>query len=205
MQKTEGVNVQLMGARPRVGFEKHEVSRDAQLLQRVAARDLKAFEQLYRHYQPRLARFLVNIVKRPQLVEEVLNDTMMAVWSTAANFRGASKVSTWIFAIAYRQGVKARSRWDEPLPDRPDNDQPSADASPDDLLHLSRAHDVLVEAMNGLSADHRAVVDLTYFHGMGYREIAEIMECPIDTVKTRMFHARRKLKRVIPGDPGDWL
>jgi RNA polymerase sigma-70 factor (ECF subfamily) len=205
MQKTEGVNVQLMGARPRAGFEKQEVSRDAQLLERIAARDLKAFEQLYRHYQPRLARFLVNIVNRPQLVEEVLNDTMMAVWSTAANFRGASKVSTWIFAIAYRQGVKARTRWDEPLPDLPDHDQPSGDASPDELLHHSRAHDVLVDAMNGLSADHRAVVDLTYFHGMGYREIAEIMGCPVDTVKTRMFHARRKLKRVIPGDSGDWL
>ncbi len=56
-----------------------------------------------------------------------------------------------------------------------------------------------------LSADHRAVVDLTYFHGMGYREIADIMGCPIDTVKTRMFHARRKLQRVIPGDASDWL
>jgi RNA polymerase sigma-70 factor (ECF subfamily) len=205
MKKTEGVNVQLTGARQRAGFEKQEAPRDAELLERIAARDLKAFEQLYRHYQPRLARFLVNIVKRPQLVEEVLNDTMMAVWSTAANFRGASKVSTWIFAIAYRQGVKARMRWDEPLPDLPDNDQPSEDASPDDLLHRSRSHDVLVEAMNGLSGDHRAVVDLTYFHGMGYREIAEIMGCPIDTVKTRMFHARRKLKRIIPGDSGDWL
>jgi RNA polymerase sigma factor (sigma-70 family) len=205
MQKTEGVNVQLAGARLRAGFEKQEVSRDAQLLERIAARDLKAFEQLYRHYQPRLARFLVNIVNRPQLVEEVLNDTMMAVWSTAANFRGASKVSTWIFAIAYRQGVKARTRWDEPLPDLPDNDQPSGDASPHELLHHSRSHDVLVEAMKDLSADHRAVVDLTYFHGMGYREIAEIMGCPVDTVKTRMFHARRKLRRVIPGDSEDWL
>jgi RNA polymerase sigma-70 factor (ECF subfamily) len=205
MQKTEGVNVQLVSAVPRAGFEKQDLSRDAQLLERIAARDLKAFEQLYRHYQPRLARFLVNIVKRPQLVEEVLNDTMMAVWSTAANFRGASKVSTWIFAIAYRQGVKARSRWDEPLPDLPDNDQPSGEASPDELLHRSRAHYILVEAMNRLSADHRAVVDLTYFQGMGYREIAEIMGCPIDTVKTRMFHARRKLKAVIPGEADDWV
>jgi RNA polymerase sigma-70 factor (ECF subfamily) len=205
MQKIEGVKVQLTGARPRAGFEKQEAPRDTQLLERIAARDLKAFEQLYRHYQPRLSRFLVNIVNRPQIVEEVLNDTMMAVWSTAANFRGASKVSTWIFAIAYRQAVKARSRWDEPLPDLQDNDQPSPDASPDDLLHNRRAHAALVEAMNGLTSDHRAVVDLTYFHGMGYREIAEIMGCPVDTVKTRMFHARRKLKRVIPGDAGDWL
>jgi len=205
MNKIEGVIVRLMGARPKTAFERQEAPRDTQLLERIAARDPKAFEQLYRQYQPRLSRFLVNIVKRPQLVEEVLNDTMMAVWSTAGNFRGASKVSTWIFAIAYRQGVKARMRWDEPLPDLPDNDQESSDIAPDEALHNRRSHSALVEAMGSLSADHRAVVDLTYFHGLGYREIAEIMDCPIDTVKTRMFHARRKLKTVIPGDARDWL
>jgi RNA polymerase sigma factor (sigma-70 family) len=205
MKQREGVNVQLMGARPRAGFTEREAPKDAQLLERIAARDLPAFEQLYRHYQPRLSRFLINIVNRPQIVEEVLDDTMMAVWNTAANFRGASKVSTWIFAIAYRQAIKARSRWDDPLPDLQDNDQASTDELPDQLLQNSRTHEALVEAMNELSGDHRAVVDLTYFHGLGYREIAEIMSCPVDTVKTRMFHARRKLKRVIAGDAADWL
>ena len=78
--------------------------------------------------------------------------------------------------------------------------RPSPEAQPDELLQNSRSHEALVEAMNQLSSDHRAVVDLTYFHGLGYREIADIMECPVDTVKTRMFHARRKLKRVIAGD-----
>jgi RNA polymerase sigma-70 factor (ECF subfamily) len=205
MKRHEGVNVHLSGARRRAGFDERETPRDSQLLERIIARDLQAFEQLYRHYQPRLSRFLINIVNRPQVVEEVLDDTMMAVWNTAANFRGASKVSTWIFAIAYRQAVKARSRWDEPLPDLQDNDQASHEAQPDELLQNSRSHDALVEAMEQLSSDHRAVVDLTYFHGLGYREIADIMGCPIDTVKTRMFHARRKLKRVIAGDAADWL
>ena len=59
--------------------------------------------------------------------------------------------------------------------------------------------------MDQLSADHRAVVDLTYFHEMGYREIAAIMDCPVDTVKTRMFHARRHLKQALTGDSSDWL
>jgi RNA polymerase sigma-70 factor (ECF subfamily) len=205
VKRHEGLNVRLTGARPRAGFEERETPKDARLLERIAARDLSAFEQLYRHYQPRLSRFLVNIVNRPQLVEEVLDDTMMAVWTSAANFRGASKVSTWIFAIAYRQGVKARSRWDEPVADPGDDNRASTEAQPDEQLHNNRSHDALVEAMNELSADHRAVVDLTYFHGLGYREIAEIMGCPVDTVKTRMFHARRKLRRVIAGDAGDWL
>ena len=59
--------------------------------------------------------------------------------------------------------------------------------------------------MAQLSADHRAVVDLTYFHGMGYREIAEVVDCPVDTVKTRMFYARRRLKQALSGALADWI
>ena len=79
------------------------------------------------------------------------------------------------------------------------------DPAPDDGLNHQRLHDALLGAMAGLSADHRAVVDLTYFHELGYREIAEIMGCPVDTVKTRMFHARRRLKEALGGALDDWL
>ena len=77
---------------------------------------------------------------------------------------------------------------------------------PDEQALVERhLRDALVAAMRHLSADHRAVVDLTYFHGLGYREIAEIMGCPVDTVKTRMFHARRRLKDALAGSLGDWI
>ena len=175
------------------------------LLDRVSAKDMHAFEELYRIYQPRLARFLMNLVQRPQVMEEVLNDTMMAVWQTAGTFRGASKLSTWIFAIAYRKALKARARWPDPVEDAPSNHNVSDDRAPDDELHHQRLHDALVTAMDRLSPDHRAVVDLTYFHDMGYREIAEIMSCPVDTVKTRMFHARRRLRDALSGSLPDWL
>jgi RNA polymerase sigma-70 factor (ECF subfamily) len=168
-------------------------------------RDARAFEELYRIYQPRLARFLTNLVKRQQLVEEVLDDTMMTVWQTAGNFRGSSKLSTWVFAIAYRKAIKIRLRWPDPVEEPSFDTRVSNDPGPDDELHHQRLHDALVAAMDQLSGDHRAVVDLTYFHGMGYREIAEIMDCPVDTVKTRMFHARRRLRQVMPGDLDDWL
>jgi RNA polymerase sigma factor (sigma-70 family) len=175
------------------------------LLDRVVRRDLQAFEQLYRIYQPRLARFLINLVNRPQLVEEVLNDTMTTVWQTADRFRGASKLSTWIFAIAYRKAIRIRRRWPEPVDDETLDSRVSDDPGPDKELNHRRLHDALVVAMGNLSPDHRAVVDLTYFHGLGYREIAEVMGCPISTVKTRMFHARRRLKRAFPGNLNDWL
>jgi RNA polymerase sigma-70 factor (ECF subfamily) len=178
---------------------------DRELLARVTAGDLQAFEKLYRIYQPRLARFLISMLQRPQLVEEVLDDTMMVVWQTAGNFRGSSKLSTWIFAIAYRKALKAKARWPDPVEDEEFDTRVSTDPPPDDRLHRERLHDALVEAMSHLSAEHRAVVDLTYFHGFGYREIAEIVHCPVDTVKTRMFHARRRLRQAMPGSFADWL
>jgi RNA polymerase sigma-70 factor (ECF subfamily) len=181
------------------------VLEENELLARVRARDLHAFERLYRIYQPRLARFLFNLVQRPQLVEEVLNDTMMVVWDTAGNFRGGSKLSTWVFSIAYRKAMKAKMRWPDPVEEQPFDPRVSNDPGPDEELEHQRLHDALMTAMNELSADHRAVVDLTYFHGLGYREIAEIMHCPVDTVKTRMFHARRRLKQAMSGQMFDWI
>lgn len=178
---------------------------DARLITRIRARDLRAFEELYRSYHPRLSRFLTNLIHRPPLIEEVLNDTMLVVWDKPDSFNGASKLSTWIFAIAYRKAMKAVRRCDEPIEDKQAETRVSPDAGPDQRLGQQQAQAALLGAIGGLSPDHRAVVDLCYFHEIGYREIAEIMDCPVDTVKTRMFHARRHLKRMLAGELADWL
>src|SRR4051794_25004689 len=191
--------------RPRAEAVRSSTPDEREAIARIAAGDLQAFERLYRMYQPRLTRFLTTLLKRPQLIEEVLDDTMMVVWKTAENFRGSSKPSTWIFAIAYRKAYKARLRWPDPVEDPEHDTRVSTEPAPDEELHQQRLHDSLVRAMDQLSPDHRAVVDLTYFHGMGYREIADIVDCPVDTVKTRMFHALRRLKQALPGKLSDWL
>ena len=191
--------------RPRAEAGRTPAPDDRELVARVATGDLEAFERLYRSYQPRLTRFLTTLLRRPQLIEEVLDDTMMVVWQTADRFRGSSKPSTWIFAIAYRKAYKAKMRWPDPVEEPQVDTRVSEDPLPDEDLHHGRLHDALIKAMDQLSADHRAVVDLTYFHGLGYREIAEIVDCPVDTVKTRMFHARRRLRQAMPGKASDWL
>jgi len=182
-----------------------DVTDDARLLALVSAGDLHAFEELYRAYHPRLKRFLANLLRRPHLVDEVLNDTMMVVWRQPEKYNGKSKVSTWIYAIAYRKSLKALRRRDEPIEDKTADTRPSADPGPEQNLGQRQLQTLLLKAMGELSADHRAVVDLTYFHEIGYREIAELMDCPVDTVKTRMFHARRRLKAMLPGELADWL
>ena len=205
MRQGAEVRMSRMANHPRADAARAEGADERELIERVRGRELAAFERLYRLYQPRLTRFLSNVVQRPQVLEEVVDDTMMVVWETAGNFRGASKLSTWIFSIAYRKALKARARWPDPVEEDARDVRISSEPGPDDRLQQDRLHDALVGAMESLSPDHRAVVDLTYFHSMGYREIAEIMDCPVDTVKPRMFHARRRLREALGGTPADWL
>jgi RNA polymerase sigma factor (sigma-70 family) len=175
-------------------------AQDAALIERVARGDLRAFEQLYRAYYPRLTRFLERMTRRPDLVDEVLNDTMLVVSTNAHKFNSTSKVSTWIFAIAYRKALKALRDVNDPVETDVDmEDLIGADqVEPKAEVMLAQLRRVLSEAVDALSANHRAVIDLTYFQGAGYREIAQIMGCPVETVKTRMFHARRRLKALLP-------
>jgi len=181
-------------------------SADAHLVHRTAGGDMHAFEQLYRAYHPRLTRFLERLTRRPGLVGELLNDTMLVVWNRAGTYNGRCQVSTWIFAIAYRKAMKALQRWDEPVGDAAaDEDRAPPDAEPEQQLAQSQLRALLSGALEGLSAEQRAVVALTYLHGVGYREIAEIVGCPVDTVKTRMFYARRRLKALLGDRLGDWL
>jgi RNA polymerase sigma factor (sigma-70 family) len=167
------------------------------LMGRIAAEEVAAFEALYRLYYPRLVRFLQGMTRRPALVEEILDDTMLVVWRRAHTFDATSKVSTWLFAIAYRQALKALRRVDCVLAfDEKDVDA-SPQADPADELQLHQLHSRIGDALEALPALHRTVIELTYYHGHSCRETAEIMACPVATVKTRMFYARRQLKALL--------
>ncbi len=173
---------------------------ELQLLQGVLRGQRAEFEALYRIYHPRLQRFLLQLTRRPELADEALDDTMMVVWERAAGFDGRSKLSTWIFGIAYRKGLKALNRLDLPLEDAdPETELHQAEPgpNPEQQLSLAQRQRRLLEALGELSADHRAVVELCYFQGLAYGEIAEVMACPPETVKTRMFYARRRLRLLL--------
>ncbi len=172
---------------------------EVHLVQRIAGGDLRAFEALYRGYHPRLGRFVERVTRRPQLVEEIVNDTMLVVWRKAHSYNLRSKVSTWIFAIAWRKTLKALSRLDEVVAYDPDQDAAPMATGPEGLALRQELRALLSQALAALSAEHRAVIELTYYQGCDCREIAQIMRCPVDTVKTRMFHARRRLKVLLSG------
>ena len=189
----------------RSGAAERRHQHDLQLIARISEGDVAAFEDLYRAYHPAMTRFVANLVRRPTMIAEVVNDTMMVVWEKGGSFNGASKLSTWMFAIAYRKAMRALRRFDEAVEDHQADNRPALDLTPEEASTQSRAGRLLATAMASLSDDHRTVVNLTYFHEMDYREIASIMGCPVDTVKTRMFHARRHLRRLLGGEPADWV
>ena len=190
--------------RPSPAPRRGDAAAAAALVARVARGDLRAFEALYRNYHPRLARFIGQMAPRRTLVEEVLNDTMLVVWKRGDRYNGQSKVSTWIFAIAYRTTLKALRQQDEPV-DEPDEEPPSDARSPEQQHSDGQTRAALSRALAQLSAEHRTVLVLTYFHDLAQAEIAQIVECPAETVKTRVFHARRRLRALLSGEAGDWL
>jgi RNA polymerase sigma-70 factor (ECF subfamily) len=163
------------------------------LLARIAARDTQAMHELYHLYHRRLARFLMRLTSRYDLAEEVINDTFWVVWQHAADFRGASQLSTWIFGIAYRRALKTLKRV------RPDL-MADADEAPEQVeepWQQAELREWLGVALAKLPYEQRMVLELAYNVGHSCEEIAAIMQCPVNTVKTRMFHARRKLKGLL--------
>lgn len=169
------------------------------LMRQVAAKERRAFEVLYQQYYPRLFAYLMKLLSRRELAEEVLNEVMLVVWSEAARFRHQSRVSTWIFGIAYHKAWKVRAKTAMPPPDTPLLANPSSDPeNPEDALIRQETHTALRYAVQALSPEQRAVVELTFYHGFSYREIAEITGCPVNTVKTRMRYARAYLAQLLP-------
>lgn len=168
--------------------------REQELLARVAARDRDAFHQLYHLYHRRLARFLMRLTHRHEIAEEIINDTLWVVWRKAADFRRGSLVSTWILGIAYRRGLKTLHRQHALAAltsDAPD--APTADES--QPTHERR--DWLERALAQLPVEQRMALELSYYLGYSCGEIAEIMGCPVNTVKTRMYHARQRMKALL--------
>ena len=169
-------------------------ARELELLRQVAAGDRTAFKELYLIYHRRLARFLMRMTSRHDLIEEVINDTLWTVWLKAGDFRGDSLVSTWIVGITYRRALKALRRHGAAT--RPMIIEEVAVAP--DAQTEDENRQWLGQALAELPLEQRMAMEFSYLMGHSCEEIAQIMQCPVNTVKTRMFHAREKLRRSLP-------
>ncbi len=168
----------------------------------MIARDVEAFEALYRKHHQRLVRLVTRMTRRAELADEIANEAMLVLWQRAPSFRGASQVSTWLCGIAYRLALKRLDR-DRRRPDRVElADATEVDPlSPERVVADGQLHARLQRAVAALPASQQAVIELTFVHGCSYAEIARLLDCPVGTVKTRMFHARARLRHALALDP----
>ncbi len=162
------------------------------LLKLVATGDRGALTRLYLLYHARLFKFVFRLTRSYATADEIVNDTMLVVWDKAASFRGDSKVSTWIFGIAYKQTMRRVTRKQLQLTPLTDLDDSGHDH--DATMEIE---DWVRQGLHTLPAAQQLTVVLVFYLGLTYQETAKVTNCPVNTVKTRMFHARRKLKKYL--------
>jgi RNA polymerase sigma factor (sigma-70 family) len=181
---------------------------DGALMGRVAAGDHAAFETLYYRYAPRIVSFARRLLNQPELIDEVINDTLLIVWQRAQDFDPSKCFSTWLFGIAHHKALHVlehcthhtRTSLLRITPETEEHEVPSEADTPEEALLHEDLQRMVQSALDSLSPEHRAVVDLTYYHGFSGAEIAEITACPVTTIKTRMFHSLKRLAEVLPAD-----
>ncbi|MGD2079351.1 MAG: sigma-70 family RNA polymerase sigma factor [Chloroflexota bacterium] len=167
-----------------------------QLLALVADGDEAAFAEFYRTQSPVVFNYLLRLIHDQNLAEDLLQETFVVVWQGASSFKGRSKVKTWTLSIAHNKAVSWLRR------NRPDSideatDVVSQDLGPESLAVLNDQNDELLAALDQLSADHRAVVELVFVHELSYKEVGQIVDCPVGTVKSRMSYALKHLQRIL--------
>lgn len=176
------------------------------LIERVAEGDEEAFAELYRTLEPRVYRFILSKLNDSFEAADILNEVFMEVWRSADRYQGRSKPTTWIFGIAYHK-VMDRYRKNKPEVLTDPTELEATDESPDQAAALAALEEAghLRACLDELKPAQRAVMELSFFEDLPYREIAEIVGSPEGTVKTRIFHAKEALRHCLTQRMGDSL
>ncbi|MEP5701248.1 MAG: sigma-70 family RNA polymerase sigma factor, partial [Sneathiella sp.] len=177
----------------------YEALEDAELLNLVKTKDQSAFDEFYRRFEKKVYHFIRQKLNDPFEAYDILHEVFMEVWRQAERFEGRSKVSTWVFGIAFNKSVdRLRKRKHDQLDE--EKHETIADEeglSPMELVNATEEATFLQKCVEALSEAQRVVVQLAFFEDMSYPEIAAIIERPEGTVKTRIFHAKQALKRCV--------
>ena len=171
---------------------------DVALLRSISAGDKHAMQILFARHNVRVFRFVLRLVGDKSAAEDLVSEAFLDVWRQAGRFQGRSQVTTWLLAIARNKALSAlRRRSTEEL----DEDAAAAIEDPQDnpevTMQNRQKSGILLNCLTQLSPAHREVIDLVYYHQKSIDEVAEITGVPQNTVKTRMFYARKRIAELM--------
>jgi RNA polymerase sigma factor (sigma-70 family) len=181
-----------------------EPGSDLDLLARVTAGETAALRSLYETHGARLYAYALRVSGNPAVAEDIIQDSLLAIWKDAAKFRGEGRVIAWLLGIVHHKAMNAvRGRRTFPLDDEAD-DIPSDILSPEEAVVRGERKDLIKAGLDRLSWKHRLVLDLVFFQGLSLAETATVCGCPLGTVKSRLNQAKSGLRAVLePNNPGE--
>ena len=175
-----------------------QTTSDEVLIARIAGGDRLAMQVLFARHQVRVYRFVLRLVRNEATAEDLISEVFLDVWRQAGKFEGRSAVSTWMLGIARFKALSVlRKRPEEELDEEMAEQIEDQTDDPEVALAKKDKAAVLRQCLSKLSAEHREIVDLVYYHEKSVEEVAGIVGIPEATVKTRMFYARKKLSEFL--------
>ncbi len=179
------------------------MNQDAELVSRIREGDSEAFALLYDRYKKRLFRTALAITDDQGGAEEILQDCFLKAYHSLSRIDCSAPLGPWLHRIAVNLSynwVMKRRPWFVSVEEMIDRLVAAPQLSPEHAYERKELHRRLHEAINSLNIHHRLVVILFYLQGFSLTEIAYILECPVGTVKSRLHHARRALRRKLAGE-----
>jgi len=170
---------------------------DEALVAKIASGNRLAMQVLFARYHARIYRFVLRLLGSEALAEDVTSEVFLDVWRQAQRFEARSAVTTWLLAIARYKALAELRRRREPPWDEGSMDASDPADDPEATLAIKHRGEILRNCLTRLSPRHREIIDLVYYHEKSVQEAADILGVPGNTVKTRMFHARKKLSELL--------
>ena len=170
---------------------------DGALVAKIASGNRLAMQVLFARHHARIYRFVLRLLGSEALAEDVTSEVFLDVWRQAHRFEARSAVTTWLLAIARHKALAELRRRPEPPSDAGSMDASDPADNPEATFAIKHRGEILRNCLTRLSPRHREIIDLVYYHEKSVQEAAAILGVPGNTVKTRMFHARKKLSELL--------
>jgi RNA polymerase sigma-70 factor, ECF subfamily len=174
-----------------------EDNSDATLIAKIVAGNRFAMQVLYARHHARVYRFILRLIGSEAAAEDLTSDVFLSVWRRAHRFEARSSVTTWLLAIARYKALAELRRRPPASADAVTMEASDPADDPEASFEIKHRGEMLRNCLSRLSPRHREIIDLVYYHEKSVQEAADILGVPGNTVKTRMFHARKKLSELL--------
>lgn len=172
-------------------------TRDLDLIRRISQEDEAALRELYVRYGQRMYVYALSLTNLPQKADDIVQDTLIVVWQSAGRFRGEGRVLAWLLGIVHHTAMKSLRHSHQPITEAMEELLPALAVSPEERIQAKEQVQSLRRGLESLSAEHRAVLELVFYQGLSLKEVAQVCDCPVGTVKSRLSYARKHLRGIL--------